>query len=406
MSLRGTRSRTLQGEYAKPFCIVRDRLRQLADRKSIFGLVLFFVLLFEASSTHAQQLFNPSDPKATKETKALFYSMQRLVNAGVMFGHHDDTGYGVNWKYQQDSSDVKAITGSYPAVYGWDLAKLEHDSTTDINKMPFDLQKRLVKEAYQRGGINTYCWHMDNPANGKTAWDTSQRTVADIIPGGAYHDAYVDYLDKAAKYMKDLKGDGGEAIPILFRPFHELTGTWFWWCKNTCSPEEFKTLWTFTIDYLRNKKKLHNLLIVYSVADFDSEEEFLERYPGDDYADFLGFDNYCYQNVENYSANLDKRLGLLDDIAAKHNKLACLPETGYLNIPSNDWWTKVLLPILSRHKTSYVLAWRNAGLEQYYAPYPGQQSAADFSQFYKSGHLLFQNRLTPLSVYGKRLDGK
>jgi mannan endo-1,4-beta-mannosidase len=361
----------------------------------IAGILVFYSLFANA------QLYSPSDKRATTETRELFYSMQRLLGTGVMFGHHDDTAYGVGWRFDPNRSDVKSVTGSYPALYGWDLAKIEHDSTKDINGIPFKLQKQLVKDAYERGGINTYCWHMDNPANGKTAWDTTQHTVKGLILGGAYHDVYVSWLDKAAAYMADLKGSQGEAIPILFRPFHELTGNWFWWCKNTSTPDEFKTLWQFTVDYLRKNKKLHNLLIVYSVADFDSEEQFLERYPGDDYADFIGFDNYCTKSVPYYQAKLDKRLTILDAIAVRHHKLACLPETGYEQIPMTDWWTKVLLPTLSKHKVSYVMAWRNGRTDHYYAPYPGQASADDFIKFYSSQQTLFQNRLTPLGVYGK-----
>ncbi len=230
--------------------------------RSIFKYISVLVLLFGSIQADAQ-LFKPSDQQATAETKALFYSMQRLLGKGVLFGHNDDTAYGVGWRYDTDRSDVKSVTGSYPALYGWDLAKIEHDSTKDINGIPFKLQKQLVKDAYERGGINTYCWHMDNPANGKTAWDTTQHTVKDLIPGGAFNTVYVQYLDRAATYMATLKGSRGEPIPILFRPFHELTGNWFWWCKNTSSPDEFKTLWRFTIDYLRKNKKLHNLLIGY-----------------------------------------------------------------------------------------------------------------------------------------------
>ena len=362
--------------------------------------IFFFVTLFSSCKA---QLYPPCDKRATTETRALYNSMQRLIGAGILFGHHDDTGYGVNWKYDDDSSDVKSVAGTYPAVYGWDLSKIEHDSTVDVNKFPFYVQKKRVKEAYERGGINTFCWHMDNPTDGKTAWDTTRRTVADIIPGGAFNDAYVDYLDKAAKYLAGLKGNAGEHIPILFRPFHEMTGAWFWWGKNTCTPDEFKTLWRFTIDYMRNTKKLHNLLIVYSAADFNSEDDFMDRYPGDDYVDFVGFDNYCFGNTGSYEKNLDKRLALLDVIAAKHHKLACLAETGYLNIPQAEWWTKVLLPVVSKYKTSYMLIWRNAGIEQYYAPYPAQESAEDFKKFSESDHLIFQNRLTPLAVYGKPL---
>jgi mannan endo-1,4-beta-mannosidase len=366
-------------------------------------LYLTILTLLMSLGVYAQ-LSNPCDSRATKETKALYYSMQRLIEAGVMFGHHDDTGYGVQWKFKNDSSDVKSTAGSYPAVYGWDLAKIEHDSTKDINGIPFELQKKRVQEAYARGGINTFCWHMDNPADGKSAWDTTQRTISAILPGGAAHDTYVQWLDKAATYLKRLKGKKGEAIPVLFRPFHELTGSWFWWCKNTSSPEEFKAIWRFTVDYLRNTKKLHNLLIVYSVADFDSEAEFLDRYPGDDYVDFMGFDNYCRNNVAYFQSKLDSRMALLNEIATKHNKLSCLAEVGYNLIPQADWWTKVLLPVLVKNKTSYILTWRNADTSQYFAPYPGQASEKDFKDFANSYHIIFQNRLTPLGIYGRPIE--
>ena len=362
---------------------------------------LLCILLF--TSCTKKQLFNASDSRATDETKALYKSMQRLIGAGILFGHHDDTAYGVEWRFRADSSDVKSVTGSYPAVYGWDLSKVEHGSDTDINGLAFELQKKLVKEAYQRGGINTFCWHMDNPTDGKTSWDTTRRTVAEITPGGIHHPAYIRYLDSAAKYLGNLKGNDGELIPILFRPFHEFTGKWFWWGKNTCTPEEFKTLWRFTIDYFRDKKNLHNLLIVYSAADFNTEAEFMQRYPGDEYVDFMGFDNYCHKNIADFEKKLSSRLSLLDKIAEKHRKLPCLAETGYQNIPSEDWWTKVLSPVLSKHKISYVLTWRNANIEQFFTPYPGQKSAEDFKEFYDSDEAIFQDRLTPLAVYGKIL---
>lgn len=372
--------------------------------KHIFRSI--FIALLLSSSFAKAQTYSPCDKQATTETRWLFSSMQRLVGAGVMLGHHDDLAYGVGWKFEPNRSDVKSVTGDYPSVYGWDLAKIEHDSTRDINGIPFKLQKKLVEQVYERGGINTFCWHMDNPANGKTAWDTTEQTVKELIPGGAHHEDYVRNLDKAAKYLAGLKGPEGEAIPILYRPFHELTGNWFWWCKNTSSAEDFKTLWRFTIDYLRNTKKLHNLLIVFSVADFNSEADFMDRYPGDAYVDFIGFDNYCMKSIPQYQKNLEMRLALLDVIAAKHHKLACLAETGYEGIPVANWWTSILLPTLSKYKTSYVLLWRNANTHHFYAPYPGQSSANDFKQFSNSEGTMFQKRLTRLSVYGKYMSGQ
>src|SRR5580698_9395171 len=119
---------------------------------------LFLAVLITACTK--VQYNDPSDRLATTETRVLYHSLQRINSTGILFGHHDDTGYGVNWKYDQDGSDVKAVTGTYPAIYGWDLAKIEHDSVRDINGLPFSVQTRRVKEAYERGGINTFSWHM------------------------------------------------------------------------------------------------------------------------------------------------------------------------------------------------------------------------------------------------------
>ena len=365
--------------------------------------IALFAATVSLLSCNRVKLNEPSDKLATTETRELYYSLQRLQGKGVLFGHHDDTGYGVGWSYDKDGSDVKNVTGTYPAIYGWDLAKVEHNSEADINGLPFSIQSKRVKEAYGRGGINTFSWHMDNPVDSLTAWDTTRRTVADIIPGGKCNDAYKQYLNRAAQYLLQLKGNDGEQIPILFRPFHEMTGDWFWWGKNTCTPEEFKKLWHFTINYLRTTWNLHNLLVVYATADFKSESEFMERYPGDEYVDFVGVDSYCLKDVNAYRQNLDKQLTLLDAIAVHHQKLSCLAETGYLNVPKADWWTSDLLPVISAHQESYVLVWRNAGPNQFYAPYPGQASAADFKKSSEDEHLIFQNKLTPLKVYGKEL---
>lgn len=351
-------------------------------------------------TAHAQN-FTPSDKAATAETRSLLSNMHRLVGSGVLFGHHDDTAYGVNWRLQPDSSDVKRITGVYPAVYGWDLSGIEADSTHDINGIPFTRQSQLVREAYERGGINTFCWHMNNPATGKTAWDTTAAPVADMLPGGKLHQLYVTYLDRAASYLVQLKGKNGEPIPILFRPFHEMTGGWFWWGQSNCMPEDFIALWRFTINYLRKDKKLHNLLVVFSAADYEDEYFLLERYPGDAYVDIIGFDRYCYGSIKEYEQVMQAQLSILQQVTQQHHKLACIAETGYQGIPLPNWWTDVLSPVLTRynHTLSYIMLWRNNGLEQYYTPYPGQTSADNFNQFYKAGNMMFQDKLTQQAIY-------
>jgi beta-mannanase len=99
--------------------------------------------------------------------------------------------------------------------------------------------------------VITISWHLNNPLTGKSAWDPAPGTVESILPGGEKNALYKSWLDKVAAFMLDLKGKNGEYIPVIFRPFHELNGSWFWWGKDNCSPEEFKTPVSFTEVYLR-----------------------------------------------------------------------------------------------------------------------------------------------------------
>src|SRR5690606_26600737 len=80
-------------------------------------------------------------------------------------------------------------------------------------------------------------------------------------------------------------------VPVIFRPFHEHTGSWFWWGADYCTPEEYKEFWRLTVEYLQ-RKQVNNLLFCYSTDYFNDERHYLERYPGDDYVDILGFDAY------------------------------------------------------------------------------------------------------------------
>src|SRR5665648_1159720 len=113
-----------------------------------------------------------------------------------------------------------------------------------------------------------------------------------MLPGGEKHELYKQYLDKLAAFMLSLKTDQGTFIPVFFRPFHEHTGSWFWWGKNLCTVGEYKALWRFTVNYLRETKNIHHLLYAYSTDRFTTSEEYLERYPGDDLIDLVAFDLY------------------------------------------------------------------------------------------------------------------
>jgi hypothetical protein len=373
------------------------------------GLCIFFYFLFAIAANFfllmgavAQEL--PSDKRATKGTISLYNNLKKLLNKGIMFGHQDDLAYGVGWKYEEGRSDIKDVTGDYPAVYGWELGHLEIDKAVNLDSVPFDKMKQLIGQGYDRGGIITISWHLNNPLTGKTAWDPAEGTVASVLPRGSRHDFFKTWLDKIAVFMNGLKGSRGEFIPVIFRPYHELNGNWFWWGGKNCTADEFKQLWRFTVAYLRDEKKLHQLLYAYNTDRYSSREEYLEKYPGDEWVDIIGFDIYQRNSgKEKFITDINKMLSTLEDIAKEKNKIPALTEFGG-NLSDSNWWTGTFLQVIRMHKISYVLGWRNAGLKpggqfEYYVPYKGHITAADFVRFYEAEKTLFQKDVKNEKLY-------
>ncbi|WP_227873916.1 glycoside hydrolase family 26 protein [Flavobacterium nackdongense] len=348
-----------------------------------------------------------ADQNATAKTKILFKNLTDLSNKAILFGHQDDLAYGVNWKQVAGRSDVKDVVGDFPAVYGWDLAGLEKKSDKNIDGVPFDKMRQYIIEGHSRGGVITLSWHLDNPLTGGNAWDTSPKSVASALPGGQSHEKFKLALDEAANYISTLSDKKGNPIPILFRPFHELTGNWFWWCKNNANPEEFKALWKFTFHYLQ-AKGIHNLIYVYNTADFKSKEEFLDYYPGADYVDVLSFDNYQFNDPtkdNSFVENCQRQFKIMDEVAKEQNKIMALAETGYEAIPYDKWWTNTLMQAIGDYKIAYVLVWRNQGWQEkeqkmhYYAPFKGQTSEKDFVDFYHLDQILFEKEAAKVKLY-------
>ena len=231
----------------------------------LFFCVAFFIKgQFVIAQQNAMTL---CDKNATTQTKALYKNLKTLSAKGYLFGHQDDLAYGVNWRYEKKRSDVKEVCGDYPALYGWDLGGIEKDGgDKNLDGVPFDKMRQFIKDGYKRGAAISLTWHLNNPLTGGTAWDAKGGTVTSILPYGKKHELYKSWLNKVAAFILSLKGSKQELIPILFRPYHEFTGSWFWWGKNHCTPDEYKMLWKFTQTYLTEIKKCHNLIYVYNTG--------------------------------------------------------------------------------------------------------------------------------------------
>lgn len=357
----------------------------------------------------------PIDAQASAETVELYDFLVRSSGERTFFGHQDTTECVHSREYD---SDVRAVTGKYPALWGFDLGRIELAWDKNIDGIPFSAIRSEMQRAWKLGAMVTASWHSVNPVTEKGYGDNlASKSVAAVLPGGAQHEKFTLWLDRVAAFLLSVTDDDGKPIPIIFRPYHEHTGDWFWWCTGSPSrptdnsPEEYAELWKFTVDYLMSKKNVHHLLYATSPdrsridistpASF--EKGYLIGYPGDDYVDVMGIDDYWdlggareEVNVEDCYENLVFTLTQVGSIAVSHGKLAAATEVGSpdefaasLKGASPDSpWTGFLAKAARTNEFTrrmlWYLPWRNseeaAGTGAYGTPAEGSPYAADFQR--------------------------
>jgi mannan endo-1,4-beta-mannosidase len=359
--------------------------------------ILFSCLLFSFFvSGQAQQ---PVDKEAIPSIGKLLNNLKKNQGKGIMFGQQDALSYGVGWFGATGNSDIKIVTGVQPAIYGWDLAHIELDSANNLDGVPFTTIREYIIKTYKEGALNTISWHLRSPLTGRSAWDdnkTKNPTVKEILRGGKAMATYKIYMDKVATFLLSLKTPEGEMVPIVFRPYHENDGDWFWWGAKHCTASEYKKLYQITADYLKSKN-VHNLAYAYSPdRGPDTEKKYLERYPGDNYVDILGQDNYWNFTMATFKEEVVKRLHMLAAFGEKHNKPFALTETGLEGVKENNWFTGKLLACLDAdditRKTSWVLVWRNFSTKHHYVPYKDHPAEQDFVKFKENPLMFFEDK--------------
>ena len=341
---------------------------------------------------------NLVDKKASAGTHKLYNTICNSTKQGILIGHQDPTAYGVGWKYEEGKTtcDIEMVCGDFPAIYGWDLGHIEGDGDHNLDTVYFNKMRKLIIEAHKRGGISTLSWHANNPVTGESSW-SEKETVKYILSDEEIKSKFIHWLDKVSGFLKSLKDENGEPIPVIFRPWHEWTGGWFWWGTPHSANEEFIELWKLTVETLRDKNDVHNVLYAFSSGTIKSKEEFMSKYPGSDYVDIIGFDTYMYNNdTAAYIRDMESNLKMFREMAQAEKKLFAVTETGYESIPSRSWFSKVIYPLINNSGSSYILFWRNANAKHHYGPYPGHISADDFKEFYGFPETLFEKDLSEI----------
>lgn len=363
------------------------------------------LILNDQTIAYASQV-QLADPKADEATVNL-YQYLKAVGQGdaVIYGHMEDTVLKAGTALLSES-DTKDLTGSIAGLDGLDCGNLfagfaakYNASHPGSNQIPETTQGNvqaaalLTNESLHQGSMMTLSAHMPNfayaalkDAGASKSYDRYDYTAADsynlkgdvmnqILPGGLYHDQFVSYLDLIGEYANQIDG------PLLFRPFHENTGSWFWWGKAFCDEETYKSVFKYTVEYLRDVLGVHNLLYVYGPgSEAASLEEYGERYPGDEYVDIIGFDTYDNNPISDeagytFQTNLENTVKLTDEFAKVHGKLFAVSEIGIANMQDTGnlrpQWFSEIMDIVTKpeYDCSYFMTWTNYSNHSFYTPY-------------------------------------
>lgn len=335
-----------------------------------------------------------ADPDAAENTKELLRTLYDMSKRkSIMFGQQNAGHIGVSISRTDGTdSDVKRICGHHPAVVGIDA--LSFTGLEGTLSQAIEVTRQLHRENV----IVTLSMHAPNFSvcdevySGYSPNVTDPGIVAEIMPGGRYHAKYLGYLELVAEYAAAVTDDRGELIPVIFRPFHENNGSWFWWGGDHCTAYEYKELFRYTIHYLQKEKNIHNFLYAYSPnGPFADEEEYLSRYPGDDFIDIIGFDMYHDRPAasDKWIDTLTAACRQVCAVARDHHKVAAVTEAGLRMLdtapdgkeyeglaptgnPRPDWFMECLEAVTGDSLASeiaYFLVWSNFSKNQFWTPY-------------------------------------
>lgn len=282
---------------------------------------------------------NTANYNATPKTKELLNYLSDIAGKKIITGQHTQTNS------MEEIDYIENITGKQPKLRGFEL--LSYSPNINYN----DADESCLTEVYENhgtvdtalkwanenNGIITFTFHWFSPIGGHDKSFYAQNTDFDVthvlLENTPERKAFFCDMDVIAEHLKKFKASD---IPILWRPFHESDGDWFWWGAK--GPEVAKELYKLMYDYYTNVHKLNNLLWVWNCR-------LNEGYPGDEYVDVISVDIYQpeYSSTD-YCEDYEKLIA-----ETTKNKVAALAEVGYM--PDID--------ILKKNHTpwAYYMTW-------------------------------------------------
>ncbi|MFC5663968.1 glycosyl hydrolase [Kitasatospora misakiensis] len=327
-------------------------------RRTAAGLVTVLTVFGGGSvgtPTAGAAVVQPVDASASPQARAVLNWLTQLPDRGLrsrtasgFFAGYSGSAAAESGKdfatQYRDVAELADRTGQFPAVLACDYASAWNaaQAPTAINT---DCDTELIEHA-GRGGLVSVSVHLPNPVAGAD-WRTPlpQPTFRQLSdPASASGRAWRAELDDIAAGLRRLSDAG---VPVLFRPFHEMNGDWFWWGRQ--DPADFAALWRGTYDYLTTAKGLHNLLWTYAPNCGSGDPA--AYWVGRAYADVVGLD--CYTADPSAITGYERLVELGKPFAFTEIG----PGSGAGGTFDYERWVKALHERFPR--TSYFLAWNN-----------------------------------------------
>jgi len=262
----------------------------------------------------------PVNKNATANAKALLNYLCETAGHSIITGQHTQTNY------MEETVYINEKTGKYPKLRGFEL--LGYSPNINYEGASFECLKEIydnrgtldtaMEWAKRSKGIVTFSFHWFSPIGGSDKSFYTEHTDFDasriLTEGTAEREAFYHDMDVMAGYLKPFFD---EDIPVLWRPFHESEGTWFWWGAK--GPEIARDLYKLMYDHFTGVHHLDNLLWVWNCP-------LKEAYPGDDYVDVISRDIYLPEyKPTDYREEYEELIA-----NTTSNKVAALAEIGYL----------------------------------------------------------------------------
>jgi mannan endo-1,4-beta-mannosidase len=238
----------------------------------------------------AQPTALPVNSNSIPEVRELLREIDQISGHVTLTGQHNFPNHLSRW-----SDRVYDLTGKFPAIFGQDFGFSGGEDKDSVEGRPSMVEEAIRQ--YRNGAVIALTWHAVRPTDDEpvTFRDSVQGHLTDfewnelLTPGTDIYNRWAEQVDVIGGYLRQLQVAG---VPVLFRPYHEMNGNWFWWGGR---PGEHGSaaLYRQLYDRLVNVHHLNNLVWVWNVNSPGGNAGPIDAYyPGAKYADIVTMDIY------------------------------------------------------------------------------------------------------------------